>query len=421
MRLSFFFLLLITSGLLSIYYFLLLTIGISNGLLSLLLSLASIGAIVFLFKKDLKILLKEQLEPKSFTIWFFALVVFGSLILDIMTVEGRWDAWAMWNLHARMLMDDEMWIVALQNKNMIWNSPDYPLHLPGIIASVWSLLNIKPDIIIPMLVCIYFSLLTLSITYFAIDKKNIWVGCLIVFYFLSHKNIIDLFASQFADLLVACLYLAIFVAWDKYKEQKLGWWAFCAGFMLALSLWTKNEAAIFVALLLIFNIFSVQKKDILKLIIGFGIPLFAYLIFKLGFAPNGYMNKQTSLDKFDNIFDAERYHIVFTFFIETVYERYQSMFAFTVICIAHILRFKKLPINSIVIVAVLAAYLFVYIYYDFPLQWQLETSLPRLLLQIEISMLYISGVMLINILNQKNAFEVEKNDRLIHQIHQKMS
>src|SRR5215831_4143424 len=75
--------------------------------------------------------------------------------------EG-WDAFAIWNLHARFLfLGGSHWRDGF-NSMIPWSHPDYPLLLPAAIAHFWSYLG-HDDPLVPAMVGLIFAFSTLAL------------------------------------------------------------------------------------------------------------------------------------------------------------------------------------------------------------------------------------------------------------------
>jgi hypothetical protein len=89
-----------------------------------------------------------------------AVSAYGFVAFVSRNPHGSWDAWAIWNLHARFLISPywrELFTSALG-----WTHPDYPLLLPGFIARVWSTLG-EHDLATPAIVAFLFTFGTIGL------------------------------------------------------------------------------------------------------------------------------------------------------------------------------------------------------------------------------------------------------------------
>src|SRR5206468_2850822 len=76
--------------------------------------------------------------------------------------HGGWDAWAIWNLHARFLYrGGERWTEML-GVFFSWAHSDYPLLLPSLVAGGWTLAG-SETIAIPALLAMIFTFGTVAL------------------------------------------------------------------------------------------------------------------------------------------------------------------------------------------------------------------------------------------------------------------
>jgi len=314
------------------------------------------------------------------------IIAVGILAYDAYAVyEGGWDAWAMWNLHARFLSDAENWEKML-HPAMSWNSPDYPILLPAINA--WLLRQfekINPFLAFHLTSVVIF-LSTISIFYWRFRKHFILAlfGLLII---ASNQYFFKQFAEQQADILLGLELLIVILLTDlfafKHKYANI-----LLGFVLGCILNTKNEGLIFI---LIYS--ACYGKSIFKNFksIGLGLllPLTCYFIFQGLYAPKGYMNKNTTFRLTANLFKTERYVEVFEFAKKTLLKELMLIIAMLIIGISRIARQFKQSLIYLPVILAIIAYHFIFIVYDFHLEWQLTTSYSRLIIQLFLPSLYL--------------------------------
>jgi hypothetical protein len=139
--------------------------------------------------------------------------------------SGSWDAWAIWNLHAKFLAfaDDPGAFRALG-----YSHPDYPPLVPLLVAAGWQLTGDTP--LVPIIIhgTIYTALLWLM------RDRQLWAFLMVGAIGLVYAP------TQYADTLLATLFLCAVVA---YCHGRYGW----AGIALGLAALTKNEGLLMVA------------------------------------------------------------------------------------------------------------------------------------------------------------------------------
>jgi hypothetical protein len=241
------------------------------------------------------------LKDKNKVHWLLgiaALVVtlFGiAIFINYTTLNphGRYDAWAIWNVRARMLAraGDHWKSVFIPQ---VFHA-DYPLLLPLTIAHSWILAGTESMRIPPAIAGLFtFSCAgILSGSLFSLKRWNPgWLASIIL---LSTPWVLFFGSKQFADLPLAayilaasaCLCLAFI-----YNENSTPW-LILAGLSAGFAGWTKNEGQLFlvvfcfitgITILLLFKNKSLKEK---KLAVGIGLllPILAILIFKFDLAP----------------------------------------------------------------------------------------------------------------------------------------
>jgi hypothetical protein len=161
--------------------------------------------------------------------------------------HGRWDAWLIWNMHARFLYrGGEAWREAFAS-GLDWSHWDYPLLLPLSIARVWTYTGTE-SILVPAAMGFIFTLLILGLLLTALSLlRGQTQGCLAAMILMGTPFFIVMGASQFADIPFALFVLATFVLLflpDRSPKNPAGP-LILAGIAAGLSAWTKNEGLLF--------------------------------------------------------------------------------------------------------------------------------------------------------------------------------
>jgi hypothetical protein len=173
--------------------------------------------------------------------------------------HGTWDAWAIWNLHARFLYRGSStgWM-AMFDPALSGNQPEYPLLLPGLVSGSWTIAGTESSLI-PALLAIGFAVLSIGILCTAIsalagDERG-WLAGLLL---LATPGFLQWASSQTADIPIA-LYILITVvllqfaeAWPQVKQPMF----ILAGLSAGLAAWTKNEGLLFVVAVLASHVAS---------------------------------------------------------------------------------------------------------------------------------------------------------------------
>ncbi|MEI7671301.1 MAG: glycosyltransferase family 39 protein [Deltaproteobacteria bacterium] len=181
----------------------------------------------------------------------FAIELFASLgsffVAFLQEPHGRWDAWLIWNMHARFLYrSGEAWRDVFAG-GMEWSHWDYPLLLPLSIVRGWKYSG-NDSSYIPAAFALIFTLLTLGLLLSALAfLRSRTQGFLAAMILLGTPLFIMMGASQFADVPLAFFILATLVLLflpERSPENGSGALVL-SGIAAGLCAWTKNEGLLF--------------------------------------------------------------------------------------------------------------------------------------------------------------------------------
>ena len=167
--------------------------------------------------------------------------------------EG-WDAFAIWNLHARFLfLGGSHWRDGF-NSMIPWSHPDYPLLLPAAIAHFWSYLG-HDDPLVPAIVGLFFTFSTLALlvsSLVSLQGRN--AGLLGGLALASTPFFVEQGTSQYADVPLSFYILASFVLLhvaSRHNSHLNLAPTMLSGMAAGFAAWTKNEGLLFVCSLLV--------------------------------------------------------------------------------------------------------------------------------------------------------------------------
>jgi hypothetical protein len=209
--------------------------------------------------------------------------------------HGAYDAWAIWNAHARFLSrGGEHWRDLFLPGSSA--HPDYPLLIPAMVARCWLLIGGETTAAPALLAAIFtlaaFGILTATL---ALTRNTFQAGLVAVF-FLGASHLIYNAASQMADVPLSVFFLAplaLVSIEDRYPQQH-GGLVLLAGALAALATWTKNEGLLF---LVVFSVVAVAapllwkrrlsfRERILPFMVGAAPILLLVAYFKVYLAPS---------------------------------------------------------------------------------------------------------------------------------------
>lgn len=163
--------------------------------------------------------------------------------------EG-WDAFAIWNLHARFLfLGGTHWQDGF-SPIIPWSHPDYPLLLPAAIAHFWSYLG-HDDPSVAAIVGIVFTCSTLALLVSSVALLRGPVAAMLAGLALaSTPSFVEQGTSQYADVPVSFFILASVVLLHLGHRSQDGHDnssgpLILAGLAAGFAAWTKNEGLLF--------------------------------------------------------------------------------------------------------------------------------------------------------------------------------
>jgi dolichyl-phosphate-mannose-protein mannosyltransferase len=192
-----------------------------------------------------------------------AAAFYSSVKLAIAHPHGEgWDAFSIWNLHARFLfLGGTHWRDGL-SPLIPWSHPDYPLLLPGAIAHFWVYLG-NDSSAVPAAIGLAFTFSTLGLLYGSLERARGRTAAILGLMTLaSTPFFIEQGSAQYADVPLSFFFLASIASLSMYhqlpsNEARDRGLIVLAGLALGCAAWTKNEGVLFlfatiVASLLVF-------------------------------------------------------------------------------------------------------------------------------------------------------------------------
>lgn len=378
-------------GCISILYFLLLIPGLPLWVSAPVI----IVALVLLYRW----LNGEYQPPVQNSIWRMAILAIGLVMIadkadGLAEKHGQWDAWAIWNLHARYVAEPVYWKNMFQN--LEYAHPDYPLALPATIAFFCRLAG-GFYLLIPYTIHVLVMLSVPVLIYTEMRRKSLLVASLALLLFVTNDMYIIQGVSQMADTLLAFFFLAAFVCFDYARENRQ--MIILSSAFLGLCMWTKNEGIMLAMVFVLFNVrnFLFEWRRVLY---GIGLPLTALLIFKIGYAPANDLLARRSADTFNHITEWGRYQQIYRSWIATINEHYKTLKYLVVLYVLYCVLRRKMPDRRLLIILVcLAGYFMIYIFSHQDLEWHLFTSAHRLLHQLMPAVIYVFADKFVNMRN----------------------
>ena len=156
---------------------------------------------------------------------------------------GVWDAFGIWNAHARIFdRSGGDWVEAMRTSF----HPDYPGLLPLSIARIWGTLHAEPAWV-PGALAFIFSMATAATIYGTITAiSDRMMACAAIVSLFSCWEFVRNSASQYADVPLAYFYAST-ICLILLGRSMLP----LAGLFAGLAAWTKNEGLLFVATIIV--------------------------------------------------------------------------------------------------------------------------------------------------------------------------
>ena len=330
--------------------------------------------------------------------------------------HGKWDAWLVWNMHARFLYRaGEAWRDVFSSGMDWWTHWDYPLLLPLSIVRSWRYMG-SESVYVPAVFAFLFSLLTVGLLLSALahlrGRSQGYLGAMVL---LGTPLFLLMGSSQFADVPLAFFILATLVLLQCYgsSPDRPPGPLILAGLTGALSAWTKNEGILFfpivAAVLLFTEMYSAGWKAAWSraaLFLAGALPVLLTIgYFKMQFAPpNDLVAGFGAAAIAAKLTDPGRYAEVAKAFLITGISFTQGLFdarkgislniggaVTTAILIGYLFltgvridRRDRIAVlrSAAILGLMLAGFFFVYVLTPRDLGYHLATSLNRLFLQL---------------------------------------
>ncbi len=379
----------------------------------------------------------------------FALAVafYAAITRAIVHPHGEgWDAFSIWNLHARFLFrSGSPWRDGFSSL-IPWSHPDYPLLLPGAIAHFWTYLGNETQAI-PAVIAIVFTFATVGLLFSSLAMLRGRIAAMLAsLALLTTPFFIEQGTSQYADvplsffILAAIVLLCLHDAFAQNESSGTNRLLLLAGVNAGFAAWTKNEGLLFLFALIVARAFSLIReagrsssaarrpqpalaaiRPFLPLLIGMAPALLLIGWFKLFIAPPGDLFPDRAL-AFHKLFEPSRYGAVLRWYGKE-FLRFGEWLLIpgTLLLIAfYFLTRRKnvpqergfeagLPTGAITLSLTLAGYFVIYLVTPRDIYWHLRNSLNRLFLQLWPSAIFLFFLLITPIV-KKSAHVAKHSD-----------
>lgn len=312
--------------------------------------------------------------------------------------HGQWDAWAVWNLHARAILRAAPDWTAILSSDLAWSSPDYPLLVPISVARLWAYVGSESTAVPPLVAALFFSASIATLT-IAIGQSCGWTAGLLsgailivprTFVFQSGCQCADTPVAFFALVAVAL----IVMAGDALETR--GALVATAGLASGLTAWTKNEGQLLVVAMIGLLLILPRRfglRAVLLFAAGAAVPLSVVAWFKWRLAPPGLLGPQAVPGLLTRFTDEARWATLLdrtTQLLATWGGTQIAVFLVLAIVVALVARptpprWRRAAEGLFLAAALMAGYLITYVIAPTSLDtmaWHIATSFDRLVTQI---------------------------------------
>ncbi|MCX5858162.1 MAG: hypothetical protein NTZ57_09735 [Deltaproteobacteria bacterium] len=359
----------------------------------------------------------------------FPVLFTGTLISALISVavallkepHGKWDAWVIWNLHARFILrGGEHWRDFLAG-GPDWTHPDYPLLVPLSVVRMWKYAG-SETLYGPIFFSVLFMLAVAGLLVFTLAiLRSRGQGYLAGLVLMGSPYFLDLSASQFADIPLAFYFLAtviIFFLHDRF-DHRHDTPLMLAGLTAALAAWTKNEGLLFLSIVPMVRFAFITRsngwKRALRQVGWFmagALPVVMVIaLFKIQLAPSSDIFAGQGLQQMiDKLTDLHRFGQISLAYLQTALTFTQGAVNIRtgfhvnpgvagVILLSLYMLFMgvrtqaqdrtALLTAAAVLIFMLAGYFAIYLITPHDLHWHLLTSLNRLFIQLWPSAIFL--------------------------------
>lgn len=348
--------------------------------------------------------LVQWLKPGKPTLLAVIFLILASIALVIhlqgyaIRPQGFWDAWMIWNKHARFLFrDHEFWQGVFST---IQQHPDYPMLLPANVARAWSYMG-KESPFASALIGFSFvfgilALLVLVVRTLRGPKGGYLAGIILMSAPAYHVN----GTNQSADFPLAFFLLGmlILINLSEQRESNRRHWIL-AGIFAALATWTKNEGwLIILAIGLTRSLVLLLKhtkrqlwQETTAFFIGAAPVLILVLLYKIVFSPGNDLIGGQGASTFERLTEIARYARTAQEFIwqlirldpeNSIPFIVLPVFALIFGIIPHIFQKTGTLTNILLPIFIFTGYYLVFITTPHDLEWHLFTANSRLFFQV---------------------------------------
>ena len=326
--------------------------------------------------------------------WFYLANLYGLCMFFkyfINNPMGSWDGLRIWNIKAEFLFQQTpLWQNVFKLPHFMMHS-DYPMFLPSSTARLWSWVG-EQNFYLNLAFGAVFTfglvyLLYQTIRYFKSEK----IANIVCIVFMISDVVMVNGAAQCADIPLAMFFLSTIVCLFFYSKTKHTSLLVLSILFAGLSVWVKNEGMLFffVYVTTILGWLLYRKNYKITLLTAIlGVAFFALSAFykKLTGTPNDLVYGLILGKTYKFALEPYRYAVVVSTFLSMLFKKFTLFLALFILCLK---GFKlketiKTPflLTSIMFLLCVFGYVTIYIIAPHDINWIVENSLERIILQI---------------------------------------
>ncbi len=327
----------------------------------------------------------RMILPVVVVLFIFLSTITGKTIA-VTERYGEWDAWAIWNLQAKYLVDPLHWKKMLQNTK--YGHPDYPLLVPGVIAFFTRLMGNARVEVVSFACSFWIAILIPVVLFMQTLRKSLLLAVVLLWFFATDSFYIAREASMYADTTLAFFFVASLISVRQQENKYL--WHLVAGACIGCCLWTKNEGVVLSLIFLAFYIRQLFIQRLLKpFVLGGIFPMMVFVFFKVVYAPTNDMVGGQSLHTVQQLLDTSRYQLIYRYFTDNIQQKFGTLKILVLLYLGYHLLKRKMPDKQFLLVSTcVVVYFLIYVLSVQDLEWHLSTSADRLLHQLMPAMVY---------------------------------
>ena len=316
--------------------------------------------------------------------WLWALFGAACLVCAAAFIEhtwrfpdGGWDAWMVWNLRARFFFRGDF-RAAFSPDMLFLAHQDYPFLLPGLVAQGFALIG-REHPLVPELIAALFGALALAILSLGVARLYGSRTGLLAGLALATMPCFPIFASNQQSDVPLAVYLLLAALLIELEAPVI------AGFSAGLAAWTKNEGAMYAALLALALLWRTRDlRRTARFSLGALPCALLFLCFKLHTAPaNDLAALSTQATVLHHALDLRRWgELAVLVLRRIVYFQDFALWLAAEVCLLVYLRKRRPGVTGTALLLSCAAYVPIYVLQPHPLQWIFCTSADRLVIQL---------------------------------------